>query len=133
MASTEEFTSSAEQTLRKRVRIAAAVAGVLASCAVMIPQLLPPKMGTLDRGIDPMAVFMAFSFLTFVMGVATPIYAYARSVKLGVRMPAAAFAPLALLLAAIIGMAVIATFRERTREVQFIPKQRPPIGTQPVE
>lgn len=135
MASTEELTSrpEQEQALRKQVRILAVASGVIASGAVMIPQLLPPRMGTFDRGIDPMGVFLALSFLTFVLGVATPVYAYARSVRIGTRMPAAAFAPLALLLAAVIGMALISVLRQQTREVQFTPRERPPVGTVPIQ
>ena len=132
MASAQEF-SPQEQSLRKQVRMLAAAAGVFASCAVMIPQFMPRRLDGLASGMDALADFLGFSFLTFVVGVATPIYAYARSVKIGSRMPAAAFAPLAILLAAIIGMIVIGVFRKQTREVQFIPRERPPIGTQPVE
>lgn len=133
MANTEEFTSLAETALRKHVRVLAALAGVLASCAVMIPQFMPRRLEGLATGMDALAVFLGFAFLTFVIGVATPIYAYARSVRIGVRMPAAAFAPLALLLAAIVVMVAIGAVRNRTREVQFTPKDRPPIGTQPIE
>lgn len=132
MTSTEEFTSGQEESLRKQVRILAVASGVIASAAVMIPQLLPPRVGPFDRGVDPMAVFLTLSFLTFVLGVATPIYAYARSVRIGTRMPAAAFAPLALLLAAVIGMALIAALRQQTRDVQFTPRN-PPAGTIPVQ
>jgi hypothetical protein len=137
MADLPETTSQAEATLRTHVRILAAAAGVFASCAVIIPQLMPRRLEGLATGMDAVLVFLVFSFLTFLVGVATPIYAYARAVKIGVRMPAAAFAPLALLVAAIIGMAVIGQLRKRTREVEFRPAspERPvvPPPTQPAQ
>ena len=77
-------------------------------------------------------MFLGLSFLTFLIGIVTPIYAYARSVKLGARMPAVAFAPLALLLAAVVAMLVIGAIRRETREVEFTPRARPPAApTQP--
>ena len=133
MDATPEQMLEAETALRKHVRILAAAAGVFASCAVIIPQLMPRRLDGLASGMDALLVFLTFSFLTFVVGVATPIYAYARAVKIGVRMPAAAFAPLALLVAAIIGMAVIGQIRKRTREVEFRPRPIAPEHTQPVE
>ncbi len=129
MTTSEEFTpGSAAAALRKHVRLLAVLAGVTASAAVTIPQLLPRKVGFGSDGLDAMAVFLGFSFATFMIGVATPIYAYARSVKLGQRMPAAAFAPLALLVAAALGMLIIGTIRRQTRDVQFTPKAQPPAG-----
>jgi hypothetical protein len=133
VAANPETTSTAEATLRKQVRILAAAAGVFASCAVIIPQLMPRRLGGLATGMDALAVFSLFSFLTFTLGVATPIYAYARAVKMGARMPTAAFAPLALLVAAIIAMIVIGQIRKRTREVEFHARPAAPDHTQPVE
>jgi nitrate/nitrite transporter NarK len=125
--------SASEAALRKHVRVLAALAGVFASAAVIIPQWMPRRLDGLASGMDAIAVFLGFSFLTFVVGVATPIYAYARAVKLGIRMPAAAFAPLALLVAAILAIVVIGQIRKRTREVEFRPAPKPPAHTQPVE
>jgi hypothetical protein len=127
------YPGQAEAALRKRVRVLAALAGVTASCAVIIPQLMPHRTEGFSGGMDALLVFFGLSFLTFVIAVATPIYAYARAVKIGVRMPAAAFAPFALLIAAVIGMIVIAQLRQRTREVEFRPAQRQAPHTQPVE
>ena len=133
MTPSAEFTSqAAEAALRKHVRALAAAAGISASSAVMIPQFMPYQGRGLGGGMDALGVFLVLSFVAFVIGVATPIYAYARSVKLGVRMPAAAFAPLALLLAAVIGMATIGAIRRETRDVRFTPKASPPAeATQP--
>ena len=128
MTTPAEFTSAEATALRKQVRILAALAGVTASCAVMVPQFMPQRVG-FGAATDALGVFLAFSFLTFVIGVATPIYAYARSVKIGVRMPAAAFSPLALLLAAIVAMIAIGAIRRETRDVRFTPKARPPVET----
>ncbi|MCB9383312.1 MAG: hypothetical protein H6509_01755 [Bryobacterales bacterium] len=126
----------AETELRKRVRLLAALAGVTASAAVILPQVLPARMAGpgVVPGIDMLGVFLTFSFATFVIGVATPIYAYARAEKIGARMPAAAFAPMALVLAAAIAMLVIGQIRRSTREVEFRPTQRqPPANTLPRE
>lgn len=124
----------AQAVLQKQVRVLAAVAGVTASCAVIIPQLMPRRLEGLATGMDALMVFLGLSFLTFVIGVATPIWAYSRAVKIGARMPAAAFAPLALLLSAVICMILIGQIRKRTREVEFRPAERqPPAHTQPVE
>ncbi|MEZ5361555.1 MAG: hypothetical protein R2748_04225 [Bryobacterales bacterium] len=82
------MSEQAEIELRKRVRLLAALAGVTASCAVILPQLLPARVAGpgVVPGMDALGVFLAFSFATFVLGVATPIYAFARAEKIGVRM-----------------------------------------------
>ncbi len=133
MATFTKTTSQAEAELRKHVRILAVAAGVLASCAVVIPQLMPRRLDGFASGLEAMGVFLSFTFLTFLAGVVTPIYAYSRAVKIGVRTPAAAFAPLALLLSAIVVMVIIGQLRQRMKEVEFRPAPERPAYTIPVE
>ena len=136
MAVSRKTLSPAEIALRMHVRVLAAAAGVFASCAVIIPQLMPRRLEGLATGMDAVVVFLLFAALTFFIGIATPIYAYARAARIGVRLPAAAFAPLAMLVAAMIGMVVIGQLRKATREVEFRPASpQQPVAppTQPVQ
>lgn len=137
MATSLESTAQAETTLRFHVRVLAVLSGIAASGSVIIPQLMPRRIEGFTTGMDALVVFLGFSFVTFSLGVFTPIYAYARANKIGVRTPAAAFAPLALFVAAVIGMILIGQIRKQTRGVEFRPAPvqpvAPPPTTQPAQ